>query len=174
VVRVHPAFLDAQRLPAGPPPNGGLRPPGGDLRRDQSFWDARFEDINAEERHLVRNGTVILKFFLNVSKAEQKKRFMDRLEDPTKNWKFSAGDVKERQHWDEYMAAFSDMLSATSTEWAPWYAIPADDKWAARTLVADVMVSAIQGLNLSYPVVSEAARKANEEARRLLESEGKS
>jgi PPK2 family polyphosphate:nucleotide phosphotransferase len=157
VVRVHPELLEYQRLPPGP--------------RDQSFWDARFEDINAEERHLVRNGTIVLKFFLNLSKAEQKQRFIDRLDEPDKNWKFSAGDVEERQYWDQYQAAFEDMLSHTSTEWAPWYAIPADDKWAARALVADIIVDTIQSLGLEYPEVSDEERAENAEARRRLEEE---
>ena len=157
VVRVHPELLDYQKLPPGP--------------RDQSFWDARFEDINAQELHLVRNGTIVLKFFLNLSKDEQKQRFMDRLNEPDKNWKFSAGDVKERGYWDQYMAAFEDMLTHTSTEYAPWYAIPSDDKWAARALVADIIVNAIQSLGLEYPKVSDEERAANAAARSLLEQE---
>jgi PPK2 family polyphosphate:nucleotide phosphotransferase len=157
VVRVHPGLLDYQRLPPGP--------------RDQSFWNARFEDINSQELHLVRNGTIVLKFFLHLSKKEQKERFIARLDEPDKNWKFSAGDVKERQYWDQYQEAFEDMLSHTSTEWAPWYAIPADDKWASRALVADIIVSSINALKLEYPKVSEEQRKANAEARRLLEAE---
>ena len=157
VVRVHPELLDYQKLPPGP--------------RDQSFWDARFEDINAQELHLVRNGTIVLKFFLNLSKDEQKQRFMDRLDEPDKNWKFSAGDVKERGYWDQYMAAFEDMLTHTSTEYAPWYAIPADDKWAARALVADIIVNAIESLGLEYPKVSDEERAANAAARSLLEKE---
>ncbi len=157
VVRVHPELLDYQRLPPGP--------------RDQSFWDARFEDINAQELHLVRNGTIVLKFFLNLSKEEQKQRFMDRLDEPDKNWKFSAGDVEERGYWDQYMAAFEDMLTHTSTEYAPWYAIPADNKWASRTLVADIIVNAIQSLGLEYPKVSDEEREANAAARRELEKE---
>ena len=157
VVRVHPSLLDYQKLPPGP--------------RDQSFWDARFEDINTQELHLVRNGTIVLKFFLHLSKAEQKRRFIARLDEPDKNWKFSAGDVEERQYWDEYQAAFEDVLSHTSTEWAPWYAIPADDKWAARTLVADIVASSIQALKMEYPKISDAERDENAAARRVLESE---
>jgi PPK2 family polyphosphate:nucleotide phosphotransferase len=157
VVRVHQKLLDYQKVPPGP--------------RDQSFWDARFEDINAQELHLVRNGTIVLKFFLHLSKAEQKRRFIARLDEPEKNWKFSAGDVEERQYWDQYQAAFEDLLSHTSTEWAPWYAIPADDKWAARTLVADIIASSIQALKLEYPEVSDAEQEENAAARRILESE---
>jgi PPK2 family polyphosphate:nucleotide phosphotransferase len=157
VVRVHPELLEYQKLPPGP--------------RDQSFWDARFEDINAQELHLVRNGTIVLKFFLNLSKDEQKQRFMDRLDEPDKNWKFSAGDITERGYWDQYMGAFEDMLTHTSTEYAPWYAIPADDKWAARALVADIIVNAIEALGLEYPTVSDEQRAANAAARKLLEKE---
>jgi PPK2 family polyphosphate:nucleotide phosphotransferase len=157
VVRVHPELLEYQKLPPGP--------------RDQSFWDARFDDINAQELHLVRNGTIVLKFFLNLSKDEQKQRFMDRLDEPDKNWKFSAADIKERGYWDQYMAAFEDMLTHTSTEYAPWYAIPADDKWAARALVADIIVNAIESLGLEYPKVSDEQREANAAARRSLEKE---
>ena len=113
----------------------------------------------------------MLKFFLNLSKAEQKRRFMDRLDKPDKNWKFRVADVKERQYWDQYKAAFEDMLSHTSTEYAPWYAIPADDKWATRALVADIIVNKIQSLGLEYPKVSDEQRKANAEARRTLENE---
>ena len=158
VVRVHPEWLGAQRLPV--------------TKINDDFWNDRYEDINTFERHLVRNGTRVLKFFLNVSKKEQKKRFLARLKDPAKNWKFSAGDVAERQHWDEYMAAYEAMLNATSTEWAPWYVIPADQKWAARSMIADIVVDAIRSLDLQYPTVDEKTRQENEEARRMLEGEG--
>src|SRR4051794_14355295 len=118
VVKVHPELLDGQKLPPG--------------KRGKSFWEARYEDINAFERHLVRNGTVILKFFLHVSKKEQKRRFLERLERPEKQWKFTAADLAERGYWSKYMEAYEDALSATSTRWAPWYIIPADHKWATR------------------------------------------
>lgn len=157
VVKVHPKFLEAQRLPVDD--------------YDDKFWRRRYKDINAFEKHLVRNGTIVLKFFLNVSKAEQKKRFLDRLNDPTKHWKFSAGDLAERARWDDYMAAYEDMLSATSTKHAPWYVIPADQKWAARALVAMIITTTINRLGLSYPQIGEEAKAALDEARRQLEQE---
>jgi PPK2 family polyphosphate:nucleotide phosphotransferase len=156
VVKVHPELLGRQ-LPHE--------------KTGKKFWEERYEDINAFERHLVRNGTVILKFFLNVSKDEQKRRFLERLERPEKNWKFSAADLAERGYWDDYMKAYEDALSATSTEWAPWYVIPADYKWVARTVVADVIATSIQGLDLRYPVVTPEQKKLLEEARKKLEAE---
>ncbi len=137
VVRVHPELLDFQKLPPG--------------KRGKSFWQARYDDINAFEQHLTRNGTTVLKFFLNVSKEEQKRRFIERLEQPEKNWKFSEGDVNERDHWDEYMEAYEAAIRATSTEWAPWHVIPADDKWMTRAIVADVISSTLQSLDLRVP-----------------------
>ncbi len=157
VVKVHPELLDSQRLPPG--------------KRGKAFWTKRYEDINSFEKHLVRNGTVILKFFLHVSKEEQKRRFLDRLERPEKNWKFSASDLSERAFWDEYMDAYEAALEATSTKSAPWYVIPADNKWAARSVVADVLTTKIRSLDLQYPVVSEEQRKKLEEARRGLMAE---
>jgi PPK2 family polyphosphate:nucleotide phosphotransferase len=157
VVRVHPEWLEKQRLPDGD--------------RGAQFWAQRYEDINAFERHLDRNGTTIVKFFLHVSKAEQKRRFLARLDEPDKHWKFSAADVAERAHWDEYMAAYEDALTATSTPWAPWYVIPADHKWLARALIATTLVHTIHGLGLDWPELSEQEREANLEARRLLEAE---
>ncbi|MFO0950545.1 MAG: polyphosphate kinase 2 family protein [Isosphaeraceae bacterium] len=157
VVKVHPEILEAQRLPEG--------------KRGKSFWEARYEDINALERHLTRNGTVVLKFFLHVSKAEQKKRFLDRLDRPEKNWKFSAADLHERRFWDDYMDAYEHALEATSTDWAPWYVVPADDKWATRAIVADVLCTTIAELPLAYPEPTEQARKELAEARRELEAE---
>ncbi len=157
VVRVHPELLAAQRLPG--------RVDG------KKFWQRRYEDINAFERHLVRNGTVILKFFLNVSKDEQKRRFLDRLDRPDKNWKFSAADLAERAHWGRYMKAYSDCLSATSTKWAPWYVIPADHKWVARAVVADVITTTLRSLDLKYPEVTDAQRAALAEAKQQLLSE---
>lgn len=156
---MHPELLDFQRLPPG--------------KRGKAFWTKRYEDINSFEKHLVRNGTVILKFFLHVSKEEQKRRFLDRLERPEKNWKFSPSDLSERAFWDDYMDAYEAALEATSTKSAPWYIIPADNKWAARSVVADILTTKIRSLDLEYPVVSEEQRKKLEEARRgLLASEG--
>jgi PPK2 family polyphosphate:nucleotide phosphotransferase len=157
VVRVHPELLAAQRLPED--------------SAGKKLWRRRFQDINAFERHLVRNGTVILKFFLNVSQAEQKRRFLERLDRPDKHWKFSAADLAERAHWGRYMRAYSDCLSATSTKWAPWYVIPADHKWVARAVVADVITTTLQSLDLKYPEVTDDQRKALAAAKQRLLSE---
>jgi PPK2 family polyphosphate:nucleotide phosphotransferase len=155
VVKVHPELL--KNLP--------------DEKKDKSFWENRYEDINAFEHHLHRNGTVILKFFLNVSKKEQKERFMDRLERPEKNWKFSTADLAERGHWDDYMDVYEDAINATSTKWAPWYIIPADNKWATRTLVADIITSTLKNLDLKFPELTEAQLKVLAEARKTLKAE---
>jgi PPK2 family polyphosphate:nucleotide phosphotransferase len=157
VVKVHPELLERQKLPPG--------------KQGKGFWETRFEDINAFERHLVRNGTIVLKFFLHVSKAEQKKRFLERLDRPEKHWKFSVNDLAERAFWDQYQSAYEDALGATSTEWAPWYVVPADQKWATRAIVADILVTTIRGLDLKFPEATEAHRKALAEARRKLEAE---
>ena len=157
VVKVHPEILERQKLPDG--------------KRGKEFWAARYEDINAFEQHLARNGTVILKFFLNVSKNEQKKRFLERLDRPEKNWKFSPADLAVRQFWDDYMAAYEDAINATSTEWAPWYIVPADHKWATRAVVADIITKTLENLDLKYPEVSEEQRAALTEARTTLEQE---
>jgi PPK2 family polyphosphate:nucleotide phosphotransferase len=157
VVRVHPEWLERAKLPPG--------------KRGAEFWNARYDDINRFERHLVRNGTLILKFFLHVSKDEQKQRFLDRLENPDKHWKFSAADLAERAHWDEYAQAYEDALNATSTRWAPWYVIPADRKWATRAIVADILVSSIESLKLEYPQVSKDDQAKLADARRQLENE---
>jgi PPK2 family polyphosphate:nucleotide phosphotransferase len=138
---------------------------------NKKFWQNRYEDINAFERHLQRNGTVILKFFLNVSKDTQKERFMERLERPEKNWKFSPSDLGERGYWDEYMSVYEDAINATSTKYAPWYIIPADNKWATRALVADIITSTLRELDLKFPEVSEAELKRLAEARIQLENE---
>jgi PPK2 family polyphosphate:nucleotide phosphotransferase len=156
-LRVHPAWLERQRLPAAD------RGPG--------FWQDRYDDINAFERHLARNGTKIVKFFLHVSKAEQKRRFLARLDNPDRLWKFNAGDVAVRAHWDEYMAAYEDAITATSTEEAPWFVLPADAKHVMQALAAAVIVDAIGSLDLRWPSVTDEDRVANEEARRLLEAE---
>src|SRR3954447_10383790 len=141
VVKVHPELIGRQ-LPREKDKVG------------RKFWEERYEDINAFERHLVRNGTLILKFFLNVSKEEQKRRFLERLDRPEKNWKFSPSDMAERGYWDDYMTAYEDALSATSTEWAPWYVIPADHKWVTRTAVAAIVATTIRELDLKYPEVT--------------------
>jgi PPK2 family polyphosphate:nucleotide phosphotransferase len=156
-LRVHPEWVESQPLPTG------------DI--DDAFWQARYEDINAFERHLDRNGTKVLKFFLNVSKAEQKRRFIARLDRPHKEWKFNAADVAERQHWDEYIQAFDDALSATSTPWAPWFVVPADHKAVTQAIVVRVIVDALAALDIKYPEVSEEQRRENAEARRVLEAE---
>ena len=154
VVRVHPELLHAQKLP---PPLVTKR-----------IWEERYEDINNFERYLARNGTVIRKFFLHVSKAEQKKRFLERLNEPEKHWKFSASDVRERAHWDEYMKAYESMICATATPHAPWYVVPADNKWFTRLVVAVAVVEAMEGLNLHYPKVDKKKRAELAAARELL------
>ena len=155
VVRVHSQILAREKLPAR-------------VVSDR-IWKERYQDINAFERYLARNGTLIRKFFLNVSREEQRRRFMARLEDPEKNWKFSASDVAERGHWKEYMKAYEDALGATSTGEAPWYVIPADHKWFTRMAVADVVVEALEGLDLRFPEVSDEQERELERARALLE-----
>ena len=157
VVRVHPEILDVQRLPP--------------IAKGKNIWKHRFEEINNFEKYLVRNGIVVLKFFLNLSKDEQKRRLLARINKPEKNWKFSINDAKERAHWDDYMNAFEDTLNHTSTEHAPWYIIPADNKWFTRTVVADVIVEKLKSLNLNYPTVSEEHMKHLLEAKTLLENE---
>lgn len=157
VVRVHPKFLEAQQLPPE--------------ARGKGIWKRRFTSINNFERHLVDNGVVILKFFLNVSKVEQKKRFLERIERREKNWKFSAVDVQERALWDQYMDAFEDALNHTSTKWAPWYIIPADRKWFTRLVVAEIILSTLEKLKLRYPAVSEERQQEVLRAKELLENE---
>jgi PPK2 family polyphosphate:nucleotide phosphotransferase len=156
-LKVHPEWLEPQRLPPG--------------ERDERFWQERYEDINAFERHLDRNGTKIVKFFLHVSKDVQKKRFLARLDMPGKEWKFNAADVAERARWDDYMSAFEDALTATSTPWAPWYVIPADHKRVTQAFVAQVLVEKVRALDLHWPEVSVAEHAANLEARKKLEAE---
>jgi PPK2 family polyphosphate:nucleotide phosphotransferase len=157
VVRVHPEFLDRQKLPPG--------------KRGKTFWKDRFEDINTFEKHLTRNGTVIVKFFLHISKKEQRERFLARLEDPRKQWKFSSADLAERGFWDKYMEAYEDAIQATATEWAPWYVIPADHKWIARAAVASILTETIRSLNLEFPRINEEQRKAQAIAKKQLENE---
>ena len=157
VVRVHPEFVVKQRIPGA--------------KVDGKFWERRFEDINNFERHLARNGTAILKFFLNVSKKEQKARFLERLSNPEKHWKFSAADLAERAHWKEYMRAFEESITATSTKWAPWYIIPADSKYLARALVADIIVDTVKRLDLRYPKINDEQKKQLAVARKELANE---
>jgi PPK2 family polyphosphate:nucleotide phosphotransferase len=157
VVRVHPKILDLQRLPPA--------------AKGKDIWKHRFDEINYFEKYLVRNGIVVLKFFLNLSKEEQKRRLLARIDTPKKNWKFSLADAKERGYWDDYMNAFEDTFNHTSTEWAPWYIIPADNKWFTRTVIADVIIETLKALKLSYPVVNEEHRQHLLEAKELLESE---
>jgi PPK2 family polyphosphate:nucleotide phosphotransferase len=157
VARVHQRILDAQKLPPE------LVTP--------EIWAQRCEDIAAYERYLARNGVLILKFFLNVSRKEQKKRFLARLDEPGKNWKFSPSDVAERQHWDEYMVAYEEAIRTTAAPHAPWFVIPANRKWFTRLAVAGEIILALRGLKLHYPTVSLETKARLEEARRLLESE---
>lgn len=161
IVRVHPEYLLRQRLP-GVKTTSDAGP---------EFWKNRYRQINDIERHLSENGTIVLKFFLNVSKEQQKRRFLKRIEDASRNWKFSAADVKERQHWDEYMEAYSEMLTHTSTEVAPWYVIPADNKWFMRYAVSEIIVQRLKKLDLSYPDLPESEMSRLHEARTLLENE---
>ncbi len=145
VVRVHPEFLHKQKMPP--------------QLIDKNIWQHRFEDINAFERYLSRNGILILKFFLHVSKDAQRKRFLDRLDDPAKQWKFSGADVEERKFWDDYQDAYEDMISSTSTEHAPWFVVPADHKWFTRTIVAEAIIDALESLDLHFPKVDAAKKK---------------
>jgi PPK2 family polyphosphate:nucleotide phosphotransferase len=156
-VRVHPEWLD-----------GGAPPPG---PGEAEFWAARYEDVNAFERHLARNGTRILKLFLHVSKAEQRRRFLARLDEPGKEWKFNAADLEERARWDDYQQAYEAAITATSTPWAPWYVIPADRKPVMQAMVASLLVEEIRALDLGRPQVSDEDRAANADARRRLLAE---
>ncbi len=157
VVRVHQELLATQHLP------DGVTGP--------KLWQRRYDDIRNFERHLARNGTRILKFFLNVSREEQRKRFLDRIDEPAKNWKFSMSDVKERQRWEDYMAAFDTAIRETSRPEAPWYVVPADNKWFTRLVVAAAMVEALEGLDLQFPKVSGKMKKELQQAKKALESE---
>jgi PPK2 family polyphosphate:nucleotide phosphotransferase len=155
VVRVHPELLESQHLPPR------LVTP--------RIWEERLEDINAFERHLARSGTMLLKFFLHVSKRVQRERFLARLDDPTKHWKFDPNDTKERACWKAYVRAYEDLLAKTSTREAPWYVIPADHKWFTRLSVTDVIVDRLKRLNLKYPALTRERKKEIQEARKLLE-----
>ncbi|MBD2296068.1 polyphosphate kinase 2 family protein [Anabaena sphaerica FACHB-251] len=157
VVRVHPEILEKQKLHY--------------IGDGNQIWQQRFEEINNFEKYLVNNGIIVLKFFLNVSKKEQKKRFLDRIESPEKNWKFSANDVRERAFWDDYMMAYEDVFNHTSTEWSPWHIIPADRKWFTRLVVSEIICAKLRELNLQYPIVSEEYKQKLLEAKKMLESE---
>ena len=156
-VRVHPEFLAGQKLPPS--------------LKDKNIWNRRFEEINNFEKYLVDNGIIVVKLFLYVSKEIQKERFLERTLEPEKNWKFSAADMKERAFWDDYMAAYEDMFNHTSTEWAPWYIVPADHKWFTRLAVAAVLYNTMKSLNLAYPTVSEEQKQALLVAKEELEHE---
>ena len=156
IVRVHPEILTSQKTP---PKLVG-----------KNLWEERFEDIRGFERHMARSGTVIRKFFLHLSKKEQKKRFLARLDEPEKNWKFSASDIHERKYWDDYQNAYEDMIRNTSTEHAPWYVVPADNKWFSRLVISTVLVDTLESLDLSYPKVDDAKKKELEAAKKMLVS----
>lgn len=157
IVRVHPEILKKQQLPSFP--------------KGDQIWKQRFEEINNFEKYLVNNGVIILKFFLNVSKSVQRKRFLERIDSPEKNWKFSASDLQERRFWDDYMNAYEEVFNHTSTEFAPWYIVPADRKWFTRLIVADIICQKLQELNLQYPKISEEYKRKLSEAKKALEAE---
>jgi PPK2 family polyphosphate:nucleotide phosphotransferase len=157
VVRVHPELLEKQKLPKA--------------LVTKRIWEQRFDDINGFERYLTRNGIAVVKFFLHVSRKEQKRRFLERLTKPEKNWKFSLSDVEERQHWDAYQEAYEDLIAHTAHPHAPWYVVPADNKWFTRLVVAAAVVNALEKMNLKYPKVSGPLKTELDRARRQLESE---
>lgn len=161
IAKVHPDILLNEKLP-------GIEK-AEDI--DDAFWKRRYRQINDFERYLTENGTVIIKFFLNVSKGEQKKRFMERLDDPSKNWKFSESDIKEREYWNTYMKAYSDMLTETSTEEAPWYVIPADNKWFMRYAVGNIICERMKQLKIHYPTVGQEGLQRLEACKQILERE---
>jgi len=155
VVRVHPEYLSGQKLPAKTKP--------------KDLWKQRYKTITNFERHLTHNGTLVLKFFLHISKEEQRQRFLKRIEDPDKNWKFSLKDVAERQHWDEYMDAYEDTIRNTASKYAPWYVVPADHKWFTRLVVASAIVQNLNTLDLEYPTLNKEEMKELEAARQALQ-----
>jgi polyphosphate kinase 2 (PPK2 family) len=159
VVRVHPELLKNERIPPSL------------LTKD--IWKERFRDINHFERYFSRDGIVVRKFFLNLSKKEQRRRFLDRLDHPEKNWKFSASDVRERRYWDDYMKAYEDMVVHTASPHAPWYVVPADNKWFTRLVVAAAIVETLEDLKVAYPKVDPATRKELQAARAMLEGKKK-
>ena len=156
VVRVHPNFLAGQKLPP-------------DLK-GKDIWKRRYQDIANFERYLAHNGVLILKFFLHVSKEEQRQRFLARIDDPSKNWKFSLNDAREREHWDEYMEAYEDTIRHTASKHAPWYVVPADNKWFTRLVVASAIVTNIKALDLAYPTLNDEELQSLQEAKRALET----
>jgi len=157
VVRVHPELLAKQQLPAP--------------LVTRQIWNERFEDINAYEHYLARQGVVVRKFFLHVSRDEQKRRFLERLEEPEKHWKFALGDLREREHFDDYLRAYEDMIRHTATPWAPWHVIPADRKWFTRLAVAAAIIDTIESLNPSFPTVDPAVREEYRKAKAALAAE---
>lgn len=157
VVRVHPAILGGQKLPAS--------------RITKRIWQQRFEDISAFERYLTRNAIVVRKFFLHVSKEEQRRRFLSRLDEPAKNWKFAPSDAREREHWADYMAAYEDMIRHTATPDAPWFVVPADNKWFTRLVVAAAIVEGLDELKLAFPTIDKAKRAELEDVRAALMNE---
>jgi polyphosphate kinase 2 (PPK2 family) len=159
VTRVHPELLAKEKIP--------------ERLVTRNIWRERFQDISAIERYLARNGTVILKFFLNVSRQEQRERFLDRLEQPSKNWKFSMNDIAERALWPRYMAVYQDIVRHTSTALAPWYVVPADHKWFARVVIGSAIVSALETLDLHFPRADKASLQEFKRVREALESEGR-
>lgn len=158
VVRVHQAILQSQLLPDA-------------VENDKNIWKKRFEQIKNYENYLAENGIHVIKFFLNVSKEEQKKRFLARIDEPEKNWKFSAGDAKERAFWDDYMKCYEEAISATSTKNSPWYVVPADKKWFTRAAISEIIVKKLESLDLKYPTISEAQHAELLKAKEILESE---
>jgi PPK2 family polyphosphate:nucleotide phosphotransferase len=158
IVKVHPQLVRAQRVPGADPAS-------------KKFWRHRYESINNFEQHLARNGTAIVKFFLHISKKEQRQRFLERVNNPAKHWKFAMADLAERERWDDYMAAYEECLSETSTDVAPWYVIPADHKWVSRALVASILTETIESLGLAWPEVTKEQKRDIDEARRRLEAE---
>ncbi|MBK8292566.1 MAG: polyphosphate kinase 2 family protein [Flammeovirgaceae bacterium] len=161
VTKVHPEWILSERIP-------GIETV---KKIDDKFWQQRYKQIRRFEKNLADNGTVILKFFLNVSKKEQKKRFLERIDDPSKNWKFSLSDLKERAYWDDYQKAYEDALSATSTDYAPWFVIPADDKWFARLAIAGIITRQFSKLDISYPTINQAQKEELQKAKLQLMSE---
>ena len=158
VVKVHPEYLGGEKLPDGPDPGA-------------KFWERRYDEIRNWEAMLAHNGTHIVKFFLHVSRDEQRQRFLDRINEVDKNWKFNSGDAKERGHWDEYMKAYEEALAATSTKGSPWYIIPADKKWFTRIAVSTIIVEQMKAMDLKFPTVSDAEKADLIEAKKILESE---
>lgn len=161
ITRVHPEYILSENLP--------------DIKTlkdiDNEFWNKRLKQINRFEKNIAENGTIILKFFLHLSKEEQKRRFIDRIDNPKKNWKFSVGDLKERAHWDEYQSAYEELLSKTSTDKAPWFVIPADNKWSARLAISEIILQEFSNLKIHYPTVNKTQREELLKAKEQLMNE---